>query len=253
MKSQASRYGAAGLAWSLAFLYLASEIVTAYAWKVPYSFSRDSISDLGVTACSAILCSPLHLLMNATFVVLGLLTIVGAVLFRGVLPRGYRQWWLGSLSLITGLSTAATGLVPSSDGIVAHLLAVVPAFASRHVVLILIAVWLWRQRRTVAVWSAACAVSGIVGVVLLAGSVVQIGISERLVLYPLPIFMAVTGLAVLATTVTRSVSRRRARSAPVVPSPQQTLLRRYSCPYTAPPNTLPVFAATSSTATGSRF
>lgn len=252
MKSQAARYGAAGLAWSLVFLYLAAEIVTAYAWKAPYSFRRDTISDLGVTACTANLCSPLHLLMNTTFVALGFLTIVGAALFRSVIPRGSRQWWLGSLSMITGVSTAATGLVPSSDGIVAHLLAVVPAFASRHVVLILIAVWLWRQRRVVAAWSAACAMSGLVGIVLLAGSVVQIGISERLVLYPLPIFMAVTGLAVLATTVAKTISRRRGNRVAVANSHQQTDPRRYLCPVTVPPNTLRDFAATSFTTTGSR-
>ncbi|MCE5289029.1 MAG: DUF998 domain-containing protein [Nocardiaceae bacterium] len=250
MKSQAAQHCAAGLAWSLAFLYLAAEIVTAYAWTVPYSFRRDTISDLGVTACTAHLCSPLHLLMNATFVALGFVTIAGAVLFRSVVPRGYRQWWLGSLSLITGLSTAATGLVPSSDGIVAHLLAVVPAFVSRHLVLILIAVWLWRRRRIVAAWSAACAMSGIVGVVLLAGSVVQIGISERLVLYPLPIFMAVTGLSVLTTTLAKTASRRRARCAPVALPHQQNFPRRYSCPLAALPNTLPDFAATSFTKMG---
>jgi hypothetical membrane protein len=216
MKSQNFRHGAAGLAWSLAFAYLAAEIVTAYAWKTPYSFRHDTISDLGVTACTPNLCSPLNLLMNATFVALGLLTIVGAVLFRGFVPRGYRQWWLGSLAVLTGLSTAATGLVPSSDGMVVHLLAVLPGFVSRHIVLILIAVWLWRQRRLVAVWSATCALSGLVGVVLLAGSVVNIGISERLVLYPMPAFMAVTGAAVLSMTFTKAASGRLARRSRVV-------------------------------------
>lgn len=207
MKSQNLRHCAAGFAWSLAFAYLAVEIVTAYAWSTPYSFRHDTISDLGVTACTPNLCSPLHLLMNATFVALGLLTILGAVLFRGVVARGYRQWWLVSLAVLTGLSTAATGLVPSNDGIFVHLLAVLPAFISRHIVLILIAVWLWKQRRLVAVWSATCALSGLIGTVLLVGSVVHIGIGERLVLYPMPAFMAVTGAGVLFTTLIRA-SRR---------------------------------------------
>ncbi|MBJ8347099.1 DUF998 domain-containing protein [Antrihabitans sp. YC2-6] len=205
------RHCAAGIAWSLAFAYLAVEIVTAYAWKSDYSFRHDTISDLGVTACTPHMCSPLHLLMNATFVALGLLTIMGAVLFRGAIPHGYRRWWIVSLAVLTGLSTAATGLVPSNDGIVVHLLAVLPAFVSRHLVLILVAVWLWKSRRIVAVWSALCAISGLVGTVLLVGSVVQIGISERLVLYPLPAFMAVTGAAVLSTSLTNAVARRRTR------------------------------------------
>lgn len=216
MKSANLRHCAAGVAWSLAFAYLAAEIVTAYAWKTPYSFRHDTISDLGVTACTPNMCSPLHLLMNASFVALGLVTIIGAVLFRGFIPHRYRQRWIVSLAVLTGLSTAATGLAPSNDGIVVHVLAVLPGFVSRHIVLILVAVWLWKQRRLVAVWSAICALTGLLGTALLAVSVVQIGISERLVLYPLPAFMAVTGAAVLSTTLTNAVSVRRARRAVVV-------------------------------------
>jgi hypothetical membrane protein len=215
MTSQNVRHCAAGTAWSLSFAYLAAEIVTAYAWSTTYSFRHHTISDLGVTACTPSLCSPLHLLMNATFVALGVLTIVGAVLFRSVIPQGYRQRWIVSLSVLTGLSTAATGLVPSSDGIVGHLVAVLPGFVARHIVLILVAVWLWKVRRLLAAWSGLCALSGLVGTVLLLGSVVHIGISERLVLYPLPIFMAVTGAAVVAATLTKIGSQRRARRQPV--------------------------------------
>lgn len=209
------RHSAAGVAWTLVFAYILAEIATAYAWKVPYSFRHDTISDLGVTACTPNMCSPLHLLMNSTFVALGLLTIIGAVLFRGYVPHGYRQWWIVSLAILIGMSTAATGFVPSNNGIVVHLLAVLPGFISRHIVLILLAIWLWNQRRLVAVWSATCALTGLVGGVLLMGSAVQIGISERLVLYPLPAFMAVTGAAVLSTTLTKAVSERYRRLVPI--------------------------------------
>lgn len=207
MQSHSIKHHAAGIAWALAFVYLLSEILTALAWKSNYSFRHDTISDLGVTACTPNMCSPLHLLMNATFVVLGLLTIVGAVLFRHFVPHGYRQWSIVWLAVITGVSTAATGLFPSNDGIVVHFLAVMPAFVSRHIVLILLAIFLWKQRRLVAVWSAICALTGLVGAVLLMTSV-QIGITERLVLYPLPAFMAVTGLAVLLTSLTRTITTK---------------------------------------------
>ncbi len=206
MMSHNGRNCAAGMVWTLEFAYLAVEVVTAYSWRTPYSFRHDTISDLGVTACTQNLCSPLHLLTNSAFVVLGLLTIVGAVLFRGYIPNGHRQRCIISLAVLTGISTAATGLVPSNDGIVVHLLAVMPAFVSRHIVLILLAVWLWKRRRMVAVWSATCAVTGLVGAVLLLDRAVQIGITERLVLYPLPVFMAFTGAAVVLTALTKAVS-----------------------------------------------
>ncbi|WP_245746168.1 DUF998 domain-containing protein [Nocardia altamirensis] len=188
------RHAAAGLAWTLIFAYLLAELVTATAWPTAYSFRHDTISDLGVTTCTPNMCSPLHVVMNAAFVALGLITIVGAIGFRDYIPHGRRQWSIVALAVIIGLSTAATAVFPSNDGAVVHFLAVLPAFVSRHIVLILLAVWLWKQRRLVAVWSALCAATGITGAVLLAIGL-QVGITERLVFYPLPAWMAVIGAA----------------------------------------------------------
>ncbi|MFI6999901.1 DUF998 domain-containing protein [Nocardia sp. NPDC050175] len=198
------RHTAAGIAWAMTFLYLLAELVTATAWKKAYSFRHDTISDLGVTACTPNMCSPLHLVMNATFVTLGLVTIAGAIGFRDFLPCGRRQWAIVALAIIIGLSTAATGLVPSSDGVVVHFLAVLPAFVSRHIVLILLTVWLWKQRRLAAVWAAVCALAGITGMIVLAVGL-QIGITERLVFYPLPTWMAVTGAAIALSPVRDAV------------------------------------------------
>ncbi|WP_280366594.1 DUF998 domain-containing protein [Nocardia wallacei] len=189
------RHTIAGIAWTLGFAYLVVEFVTAFFWKSDYSFRHDTISDLGITACTPNMCSPLHLLMNAAFVALGLLTIVGAIGFRDYLPHGHRQWWIVALAVVIGLSTAATGVVPSDNGIVVHGLAVMPALVSRHIVLILLAIWLWKQRRLVAICSAFCASAGLAGTVLLAIGL-QVGISERLVFYPLPIWMAITGAVI---------------------------------------------------------
>ncbi|WP_416564997.1 DUF998 domain-containing protein [Nocardia testacea] len=199
------RHLAAGFAWALVFGYLLAELVTATAWKSAYSFRYDTISDLGITTCTPHACSPLHLLMNATFVALGLVTIAGAVVFRDYVPHGPRQWSVVALAVIIGLSTAATGFFPSNDGIVVHVLAVLPGFVSRHIVLILLAIWLWKHRRLAALWSAFCASAGIVGAVLMVIGL-QVGITERLVLYPLPIWMAVTG-ALIALAPLRNVVR----------------------------------------------
>jgi len=190
------RHTIAGIAWTLAFGYLVVEFVTAVAWKRDYSFRYDTISDLGVTACTPNMCSPLHLLMNAAFVALGLLTIIGAIGFRDYIPHGRRQWSIVALAVIIGASTAATGVFPSNDGIIIHGLAVMPALVSRHIVLILLATWLWKRRRLVALWSALCASAGLTGTVLFTIGL-QVGITERLVFYPLPAWMAVTGAAIV--------------------------------------------------------
>ncbi|MFJ4654471.1 DUF998 domain-containing protein [Nocardia sp. NPDC088792] len=196
----------------LAFAYLAAEIVTAVDWQGGYSFRHDTISDLGATACTPNMCSPLHLLMNAAFVALGLLTILGAIGFCDYIPHGRRQWATIALSAIIGASTAATGFFPSNDGIIIHGLAVMPALVSRHIVLILLAIWLWKQRRLAAIWSAFCATTGLTGTVLLTLGL-QVGITERLVFYPLPTWMAVTGAAIILTPLRNAVLRRH-RSVP---------------------------------------
>ncbi|MFD3746587.1 DUF998 domain-containing protein [Nocardia sp. NPDC058633] len=204
------RHIAAGLAWTLAFAYLLAELVTATAWTTPYSFRHDTISDLGITTCTQHACSPLHMVMNATFVVLGLLTIVGAIGLLDYIPHGPRQWSIVALAVVIGLSTAATGVFPSDGGIVVHTLAVMPAFVSRHIVLILLAIWLWKHRRLAAIWSGVCATTGLTGTVLLAIGL-QIGITERLVFYPLPIWMAVTGTVIAFTAVRSTIPWPRAR------------------------------------------
>lgn len=201
------RHTVAAIAWTLAFAYLVVEFVTAVAWRRDYSFRHDTISDLGITACTPNMCSPLHLLMNAAFVVLGLLTIVGAVGLRDYIPHGRRQWSIVALAVIIGASTAATGVFPSNDGIVIHGLAVLPALVSRHIVLILLAIWLWKQRRLAAIWSAVCASTGLAGTILFTIGL-QVGITERLVFYPLPAWMAVTGAAVIGRPLRNAIPRR---------------------------------------------
>ncbi|MFI9537649.1 DUF998 domain-containing protein [Nocardia fusca] len=202
------RHLAAGVAWVLVFGYLLAELVTATAWESAYSFRHHTVSDLGITTCTPHACSPLHLLMNATFVALGLVTIAGAVVFRNYIPHGPRQWSVVALAVVIGLSTAATGFFPSDDGIVLHVLAVLPAFVSRHIVLILLAIWLWKHRRLAALWSAFCASAGIVGAVLMMIGL-QVGMTERLVLYPLPTWMAVTGAAIVLAPLRNAVRAMR--------------------------------------------
>lgn len=199
------RLGTAGIAWVLSVLYLLVEILTAGAWKTPYSFARDSISSLGVTTCSADSCSPLHDVMNAAFMILGALTILGAALLHKYIPGGRAKKWILGLAVVVALSTAATGLFPANDGTFVHWTAVLPGFIARHAVLVLLAAAFWNHRRWIAVWSGLCAATGLVGAVLLLAQNVTFGLGERLTLYPLPMWMAVTGVAALLALMRRTV------------------------------------------------
>ena len=76
-------------------LFVVTELLALAAVVGPYSLVDNTISDLGATACTDIayprgpvpVCSPRHGLVNAGFVVGGLLLVVGAVAVRRLLPR----------------------------------------------------------------------------------------------------------------------------------------------------------------------
>ncbi|MFF9592560.1 DUF998 domain-containing protein [Streptomyces sp. NPDC014646] len=81
------------------------------AWARPYSWARNNISDLGNAHCALqsdpeprYICSPEHGLMNVSFVVLGVLLVVGAALTGGVLWRRSRA------AVVTRLLVASAGM-----------------------------------------------------------------------------------------------------------------------------------------------
>ncbi|KAA0021461.1 hypothetical protein [Antrihabitans cavernicola] len=189
----------------MSFAYLFAEVFTAAAWKTPYSFAHDSISSLGVTTCEAGSCSPLHDVMNFSFIALGIVTFLGALLLSRHIPSVVGKRWILVLAALIAASTAATGIFPANDGTIVHWSAVLPGFVARHVVLVIIAWHFWNHNRWVAVWSALCAITGITGGVLLLAKTLQFGTGERLALYPLPLWMAVTGAAVLVALLRRTL------------------------------------------------
>lgn len=221
----------------LCFAYMLAELFTAAAWHTPYSFARDSISALGVTTCEVGSCSPMHDVMNSSFVALGALTLIGALFLHRHIRSGREKKWILSLAVIIAVSTAATGLFPANDGTFVHWAAVLPGFIARHLVLALIAWHLWNERRIVALWSALCAVVGVVGAVLMLAQTLHFGLGERLALYPMPTWMAVTGTAVLVALARRTVLQRfdfswlKLRPVRLEPSRQAALQDR-----TAPPD-----------------
>ncbi|MGD0723574.1 MAG: DUF998 domain-containing protein, partial [Roseiarcus sp.] len=108
--------------WIFCLQYFAAEAVAILAWTGSYSLSANYISDLGAVGCGAAAsgltlapatpCSPLHALMNASFVLQGGLILGGALLVRPAFPHGRR--FAGALALIgaSGAGVALVGLAP---------------------------------------------------------------------------------------------------------------------------------------------
>lgn len=79
--------------WILSLEFFVGQAVAQSAWHTPYSMLTNSISDLGNTACgtwppasvnlarpglsASYVCSPRHAVMNVSFIVAGVLILLG--------------------------------------------------------------------------------------------------------------------------------------------------------------------------------
>ncbi|MGI8607966.1 MAG: DUF998 domain-containing protein [Candidatus Dormibacteria bacterium] len=200
---------AGALCWILTVQYFIVQPVVAAAWPTPYSYLNNYISDLGNTACGPLahapimarhVCSPLHGLMNASFVALGLLTAAGAGLARWGLPRG----WLTTTSMVllglSGIGVIVVGFAPENVAPSLHLVAAIAQVPPKFIAMALLATATWRSQRRIALWTSGC------GALALAGSALYlsrldpglgVGGVERLALDPFTIWTVGLGYALL--------------------------------------------------------
>jgi Protein of unknown function (DUF998) len=101
--------------------YAIAQLVAASAWNPPYSWSNNYISDLGNTTCAMFavphagatyVCSPLHPVMNSSFIIAGILTITGAALLNRLWPARQLTTIALVLWILAGLGKIVVGAVP---------------------------------------------------------------------------------------------------------------------------------------------
>lgn len=209
-------------AWSVLSVlqYFAAETAVIGAWAGPQPYDRRTgyISDLGAVNCGIYdgrdVCSPLHWLMNASFIVQGLGMLLGALLLSSGLlcvaaragvrvQPGQRKPWLAAIWVriligAAGAGTMVVGLVPEDAGSALHLIGAVMYFLTGAVALLVLGV-LW-LRQTPLGWLilgcgvvslAALATGGLTGM-----DVPEPGTLERLMGYPITLGVAASGLVV---------------------------------------------------------
>jgi hypothetical membrane protein len=194
-----------GAAWVLTVLYFVGQIVAQAAWTTPYSLIDNRVSDLGSTACgrtaaNTLICSPLYAVMNLTFVLTGVLILVGLLLTRWMCPRRRLTAWGLVLLGVAGVGTMLIGLSPENVNVVLHVIGALNIPAG-NVAMILLGLAIWRDRRGMASFSVVTGVVGLLG--MLAGPFLVIltghggGLAERIALYPLIIWLVVSGIGIL--------------------------------------------------------
>lgn len=93
-------------------IFFIGQVITQFSTTTPYSIKNQSISSLGITVCENFkepqtqqqfyVCSPLHLVMDATFILTGLLTMLATTLVVRPLWPGRKARSVGIFLLFFG-------------------------------------------------------------------------------------------------------------------------------------------------------
>ena len=195
------RYPLAGPAlWMLSLQYFIIQIAVGRAWPVDYSLSQNTISDLGNTACSLyggrLVCSPLHNLMNASFIVLGATMIAGAMLiYREFRQSAGSAAGFGAMGL-AGFGTAVVGFFPENTiGVLPFWGAMLPFLIGNLGIVVLgLVLDLPKSLRLYTIASGGLALVALA--LFLSNTYLGLGIGgmERIVAYPQTVWLIVFGM-----------------------------------------------------------
>ena len=122
--------------------YFVVQVVVASRWSPPYSLRTNTISDLGNTVCDRFngrpICSPLHSLMNLSFITLGVTMVVGSSLINFCVParRGTRRG-LRAMS-VAGLGVLLVGVFPENTVSVLHGIAAALPFTVGNIAVVVL-------------------------------------------------------------------------------------------------------------------
>lgn len=189
--------------------YFVAQVIAQLGWP-GYSIANLDVSALGVTVCGPFTdptthvtiqaCSPLHLVMNAGFVLLGLLTIIGIYLTRSYWPK--RKLSTVGLSFIAlgGFGEVLSGLFPGNVNVPLHATGALLHWIIGGIGILLIGFAVRKIHGRLATFSFACAALSLIGF-FLYGSQVYFGLGrggmERLTAYPLTLWLIVVGVTIL--------------------------------------------------------
>jgi hypothetical membrane protein len=184
--------------------YFAIQLFVALQWTPSYSLSHDTISDLGNTACGTwngrYVCSPLHSLMNASFVVLGITMTLGSVLISRYFANGRASEAGFAAMAISGLGVIMVGFFPENSVPALHGLGAATPFVLGNVSLIILALS-FKLPAVLRVYSFLSGVMALVGLVAYASSH-YLGLGEggmeRVVAYPQTVCLVVIGFYLAA-------------------------------------------------------
>jgi hypothetical membrane protein len=195
--------------WTLAIAFFVDQAIVQAATTLPYSLSGNLISDLGITVCGpftnggyhADVCSPLHGLMDGTFVVVGLLQVIGAITTRKAWPLPHAYPGLAFLAA-GGVGLALAGLAPENVNLSLHGNAASLGIDAVNIGMIILGAALLRVNPWLGIITLFAGIIGIVGAIIFFHSLdgIPIGTAERIAVYPSLAMVVVLGMYLLWKT-----------------------------------------------------
>jgi hypothetical membrane protein len=159
-------------------IFFIGQVIAQLGFAAPYSISRQTISELGITTCGdytnpvtgeiGYVCSPLHWVMNGTFVLYGILVMLATNLAIGPLWPGRRLRKIGLLLIFfSGIGAVVSGLAPQDLMPIPHMTAGALAIASINIGLILLGFAALIKQPVTGSFALLCGIVGMVGWIML--------------------------------------------------------------------------------------
>ncbi len=189
--------------WVSSIQYFVVQIVVAAAYNGHFSLAHNTISDLGNTVCGVYgdryVCSPLHWLMNISFVILGLTQLLGAFLLARVSTKKLSNLMGFGSMVLAGIGTIIVGFYPENTIGSLHAYGATLPFLLGNIAMLLLA-----KHQNFPKWLTYYSyVSGVTGLtaLLLFMTMTYLGLGqggmERVVAYPQTIWMITVGIYIL--------------------------------------------------------
>jgi len=191
------------LCWLSSAQFFIAQIWAALAWTTPFSLTQHFISDLGSTRCGVFssetnlyVCSPRHALMNASFIVLGMTIFAGGVLTHELRRPGIARQLARAFMVLAGMGGVLVGCFPENENLFLHSLGAATYFLFANLGLVMLG---WSASGSVSRIKAVTLTLGLIGIAATAlffsGHYLGLGVggTERLLVYPLPFALTLSG------------------------------------------------------------
>lgn len=186
--------------WTLCVQYYIIQIVVASAWHSHFSLSNNLISDLGNTACGQysgrLVCSPLHGLMNSSFILLGITMALGSLLIYQEFKETFSSRIGFSGMGVAGIGALLVGLFPENTIGALHYSGALLTFLIGNLAIVLLGLRL-ELPKTLKMYTVLSGLVALVALVLFTARL-YLGLGpggmERLTAYPQTTWLIVFGL-----------------------------------------------------------